>query len=173
MPQLQGRGSLSLRAMLKQPTSTDYPKIFHLLERAFAPSVSESTLVKDLKDKDKIALDVIIEHNGRLSAYICYSLAYDSRKAKIGYHLAPLAVLPEKQRQGLGKRITRESLKLLPEGQPVYVLGDPEYYKQFGFRIDKTQQCRFDPEGNHFMVLFKGALPPRELLYEEEFYELA
>ncbi len=159
--------------MLKQPTSTDYARIFHLLERAFAPSVSEATLVKDLKDKDKIAFDAVIEKNGKIAAYICYSVAYDNQKAKIGYHLAPLAVLPEKQRQGLGKRITRESLKFLPEGQPVYVLGDPEYYRQFGFRIDKTQKCPFDPEGNHFMVLFKGTLPPRELLYEEEFYKVA
>lgn len=158
---------------MKQPSSTDYPQIFHLLGRAFAPSISESELIKKLRGKGKISHDFMIKKNAVVLAYICYSAAYDSQKAKIGHHLAPLGVLPGKQRQGLGQRIVRESLKLLPEGQPVYVLGDPEYYTRFGFRMDKTQKCPFDPDGNHFMVLSKGPLPAREILYEEEFHELA
>lgn len=114
----------------------------------------------------------MIEKNGVPLAYICYSAAYDGNRIRIGYHLAPLAVLPEKQRQGLGKRIIRESLREMGKGQPVYVLGDPEYYKRFGFRLDKTQKCPFDPDGGHFMVRFDGPLPAREVLYEDEFYEL-
>ncbi|OGW49296.1 MAG: hypothetical protein A2078_04585 [Nitrospirae bacterium GWC2_57_9] len=156
-----------------KPTTARYSEIHNLLDRAFAGSISESKLVKDLHDKGKISLDLIMEQNGRVLAYICYSAAYDNNKALIGYHLAPLAVLPEKQRQGLGQRITRESLKLLPKDLTVYVLGDPEYYKQFGFKVDKTQKCSSDPEGLHFMVLSRGPLPPRNVLYEEEFYELA
>ncbi len=155
--------------LFKKPSNTDYPQIYHLLDRAFAPSVSESNLVKNLRDKGKISSDFIIEKDGRVLAYICYSAAYDSQKARIGFHLAPLAVLPEWQHQGLGKRITAESLKKLPKGQPVYVLGDPEYYRKFGFRIDKTQKCGFDPERDHFMVLSDVPLPPREVLYEDEF----
>lgn len=157
--------------MIKKPDNTHYSGIFQLLDRAFAPSISESKLVKDLHDKEKISFDLMIEQNGRILAYICYSAAYDSSKTMIGYHLAPLAVLPEKQRQGLGQKVSRQSLKLLPKGMPVYVLGDPAYYKRFGFRTDKTQKCAFDPEGHHFMVLFEGALPEREVMYEEEFYE--
>ncbi len=155
--------------LFKKPSDNDYPQILQLLDRAFAPSISESNLVKNLQDKGKISFDFIIEKDGRVLAYICYSAAYDSSKTKIGFHLAPLAVLPEKQQHGIGRRITTESLKLLPKGQPVYVLGDPEYYKKFGFRVDKTQKCAFDPEGDHFMVLSDGPLPPREVLYEDEF----
>lgn len=159
--------------IIKKPSGRDYPEILKLLDRAFAPSISESKLVKDLLDKGKISLDLMIEQNNRILAFICYSAAYDSNKKMIGYHLAPLAVLPEKQRRGLGRRITRESLKLLPRGMPVYVLGNPEYYGRFGFRTDKTQKCLFDPEGDHFMVLIDGDLPAREVMYEQEFYELA
>lgn len=142
---------------MKKPATTDYTQIYRLLDRAFAPSISESKLVKNLRDNGKELIDFKIEKNSNVVAYVCYSAAYDSHKTKIGCHLAPLAVLPEKQRKGLGQRIVRESLKLLPEGQPVYVLGDPKYYKRFGFRIDKTQKCRFDPDGNHFMVAFPEA----------------
>lgn len=155
--------------LLRKPSKSDYPQILHLLERAFAPSISESNLVKNLRDKGKISFDFIIEKNGRVLAYVCYSAAYDNRKTKIGYHVAPLAVLPEKQHKGLGKRIMRESLTEIGTAQPVYVLGDPEYYGKFGYRVDKTQKCRFDPEGEHFMVLSYGPLPPRDVLYEDEF----
>jgi putative acetyltransferase len=152
----------------KTPDDTDYPQIYQLLDRAFAPSVSESELVRNLKSHGKIALDFVIEKDRKLPAYLCYSRAYDEKGA-IGYHLAPVAVLPEKQRQGLGKQLIKKSLKKLGKEQPVYVLGDPQYYRKFGFRIDKTQKCVFDPEGNHFMVRFTGPLPPRNVLYEPEF----
>lgn len=143
-----------------------------MLDRAFAPSISESNLVKNLRNKGEISFDLVLEKNGEVLAYVCYSAAYDNRKSKIGYHLAPVAVLPQRQRQGLGKQIIRESLLAMGKTEPVYVLGDPEYYSRFGFRLDKTQKCVFDPEGNHFMVLSDNPLPPRDVLYEEEFYEL-
>jgi putative acetyltransferase len=157
---------------IKKPSNADYPDIYHLLDRAFAPSIAEANLVSSLNDAGKIKLDLVIEQQGRILGYICYSAAVDDSGTAIGYHLAPLAVLPERQRQGLGHQLTRKSLRLLSGSMPVYVLGDPEYYRRFGFRIDKTQKCIFDPEGDHFMVLFAGPLPAREVFYEREFHEL-
>ena len=87
---------------MKKPTSDDYPKLFELLKRAFAPSMYESDLARDLKDKGKISFDFIIEEGGQVLAYICYSTAYGTGRTRIGYHLAPVAVLPERQREGLG-----------------------------------------------------------------------
>ncbi len=155
--------------LTQRPCPADYPAILHQLERAFAPSVSEADLVKDLRAASKISFDFVLQENDRIVAYVCYSAAYDAAGNGIGYHLAPVAVLPGFQGKGLGKRIITESLVAVAPEQPVYVLGDPEYYGRFGFRVDKTQKCPFDPEGNHFMVLSKSALPGREVFYEEEF----
>ncbi len=49
--------------------------------------------------------------------------------------LAPLAVLPEYQRQTIGKKLIREGFdRLANEGiKLVFVLGDPDYYSRFGF----------------------------------------
>ncbi len=166
------RGISILQTMIiKRPADNDYLQIFYLLDRAFAASILESNLVKKLRDHQKISFDFIIEKKGKVVAYICYSTAYDDRKIKIGYHLAPIAVLPEKQRQGLGQQIIKESLKIAGTSLPVYILGDPEYYKRTGFRIDKTQKCAFDPEGAHFMVHSREPLPARDVFYEDEFME--
>jgi putative acetyltransferase len=166
-------GKLSQAMMIRKPAAEDYVQISHLLEDAFSPSPVEMNLVKKLRDKGKISFDFIIEENREVVAYICYSAAYDTGKVRIGYHLAPVAVLPKEQGKGLGRRIIIESLKTLGNRYPVYVLGDPNYYSQFGFRIDQTQKCIFDPSGEHFMVLADNLLPlpPREVSYEEEFLD--
>ena len=50
--------------------------------------------------------------------------------------LAPLAVIPEAQGQGVGDQLTREGLRQLADSGTdlVFVLGHPEYYPRFGFR---------------------------------------
>ena len=52
-----------------------------------------------------------------------------------GMGLAPLAVLPEFQNQGVGTALCSEGLKRVKSaGNPfVVVLGDPSYYARFGF----------------------------------------
>ena len=50
--------------------------------------------------------------------------------------LAPLAVIPKFQRQGIGGALIRRSLELLAEayGDLIVVLGHPAYYPKFGFK---------------------------------------
>lgn len=50
--------------------------------------------------------------------------------------LAPLAVVPERQRDGVGAQLVREGLDVLAAAgcELVFVLGHPEYYPRFGFQ---------------------------------------
>jgi putative acetyltransferase len=156
--------------MMRKTAFDDYSQIFRLLDSAFAPSRYESILVRNLRDNRKISFDFCIEEHGRVLAYICYTAAYGLELTRTGYHLAPVAVLPVKQGQGVGSKIISESLKTLGRSLPVYVLGDPSYYSRFGFRKDRTQKCSFDPSGEHFMVISSGSLLPNcDVGYEEEF----
>lgn len=49
--------------------------------------------------------------------------------------LAPLAVIPEYQSQGVGGKLIQEGLKILAESgvELVFVLGHPDYYPRHGF----------------------------------------
>jgi putative acetyltransferase len=49
--------------------------------------------------------------------------------------LAPVAVLPEFQRQGIGSQLIRDGLERCKQAgyDAVVVLGDPAYYFRFGF----------------------------------------
>ena len=50
--------------------------------------------------------------------------------------LAPLGVLPEYQKKGIGKRLIQEGLHQLKEAHVdiVFVLGHPNYYPRCGFQ---------------------------------------
>ena len=64
---------------------------------------------------------------------------YDTRARLASGHevlaLAPMAVPPARQRQGVGGRLVEESLRLAADTTfpLVVVVGHPEYYPRFGF----------------------------------------
>ena len=58
-----------------------------------------------------------------------------------GYILAPLAVSPQHQQQGVGSQLVRRGINVLTKegGDVLLVYGDPVYYRRVGFS-EKT--CR-------------------------------
>ncbi len=70
--------------------------------------------------------------------------------------LAPMAVLPAHQRQGIGSILMREGLAACRRAgrRIVVVLGHPEYYRRFGFQLAWRHgvQPPFDVPKEAFMV---------------------
>lgn len=102
----------------------------------------------------------------------------DSRFAAMG--LAPMAVLPEHQRRGVGSALVRAGLdecRRMGLGV-VVVLGHPEYYPRFGFRPASRAglRCEYPVPDDTFMVveLRPGALAGRRGLvkYHPAFAEV-
>lgn len=71
--------------------------------------------------------------------------------------LAPVAVLPDYQRLGMGSLLIREGLKECVRSgfQAVVVLGNPDFYSRFGFipASRKSLGCEYDVPDEAFMVL--------------------
>lgn len=71
--------------------------------------------------------------------------------------LAPIAVLPEYQRQGIGSLLIRQSLAELTrlDVHAIFVLGHPKYYPRFGFIPAKQKgfKCEYLVSDEAFMVL--------------------
>ena len=78
--------------------------------------------------------------------------------------LAPMAVLPEHQRQGVGSALVRAGLNVCRERgyAAVFVLGHPSYYPRFDFRPASSfgLRCVYDAPDEAFMALLlrPGAL---------------
>jgi putative acetyltransferase len=69
--------------------------------------------------------------------------------------LAPLSVIPEHQKQGVGTALMNAAVAQAREGgwSAIFVLGDPVYYGRFGFRADLAAGFSSPYAGPHFMVL--------------------
>jgi putative acetyltransferase len=81
-----------------------------------------------------------------------------ARRQVTGMGLAPMAVLPDRQRQGIGSQLVRRGLDILHDRSCpfVFVLGHPEFYPRFGFEPASmhglTSQWKGVPDAA-FMVL--------------------
>jgi putative acetyltransferase len=70
--------------------------------------------------------------------------------------LAPIAVHPDHQRQGIGHALVEEGIGacFVQDARAVFVLGSPAYYTQFGFGKASAHDLRDAFEGgNAFQVL--------------------
>ena len=80
---------------------------------------------------------LVAEVNNQVIGYVSYSPIYMKSNSNIsGYILAPLAVSPEHQKQGVGSNLIKSGIDMLTkDGAGVLlVYGDPAYYGRFGFR---------------------------------------
>ncbi len=148
---------------------SDLGLIIKLLDSAFAPGRFESELVQALLTNGRQIHHWLMERDRQMIAYVCYSRAYRGPQP-IGWHLGPVAVLPEHQRSGYGSGLIRETLLQPPMcGSPVFVLGDPSYYRRFGFCPVQEPSCPFDPANEHFMALRYASPEGFMIGYEPEF----
>jgi len=105
-------------------------------------------------------------------AHILYTPATHGSTV-IGYHLAPVAVHPDFQNQGIGAQLIRETLGLSPiSSESVFVLGDPQFYERFGFTETTSARCPFDNDNEHFRALrWEGSQQQFEVGYAPEFMQ--
>lgn len=154
----------------------DAPGIRRVLEAAF-PTSAEADLVERLRRHSKAVIALTAEDVGEIVGHIVFSpLSLEPLAGTVGLGLGPLAVMPDHEKHGVGRRLVQNGLAECRAwgARFVSVLGDPEYYGRFGFE-PATGHGLLNEFGadEHFMVfeLRKGGLPPSGTLirYAPEF----
>lgn len=147
-----------------------HAKAGSLVHHAFAPSRFELQLFDNLHLHSRPLYEWVCIHRNAVIAYICFSRAFHGEDA-CGLHLAPLAVQPQMQGQGIGSELLRFALRQESIAtQPIYVLGNPAFYQKFGFAPCKIPLCPFDKGNTHFLSLRSSITDPFTIGYEPEFY---
>ncbi len=96
---------------------------------------AEADLVERLRLAPE-ALSLVAEDHGVVGHILFTQVVVENAGRPVGgMGLAPMAVLPDRQRQGIGSQLVRRGLEILRKrGYPfVVVVGHPEYYPRFGF----------------------------------------
>jgi len=149
----------------RQETPADKETVRRINELAFGQP-NEADLVEALRAAGAVDLSLVAELDGEIVGHILFAPVHieNMRGATLATALAPLAVLPERQRRGAGSTLVRNGLDVLARmgHRIVFVLGHPEYYPRFGFTpaAGYGVRCEFDVPGEAFMALAlrEGAL---------------
>ena len=146
---------------IRQESQKDYEEVYRVVKTAFEMAEhsdgNEQDLVVALRNSDSFIpeLSLVAVKDDKIVGYILFT------KIKIENHeeiaLAPLAVLPEYQKQGIGSMLIEQGHKIAKKLGYHYsiVLGSENYYLKFGY-IPATQygiQAPFDVPNENFMAV--------------------
>lgn len=140
---------------IREERPDDVAAVRDLNRRAFGQD-QESNIVDALRANGAALLSLVATLNDRVVGHIMYSpLTIDGKLE--GAALGPMAVIPERQRQGIGsKLIEAGNQKLKDAGCPfIIVVGHADYYPRFGFRPASEHgiKCQWDVPDDVFMLL--------------------
>jgi putative acetyltransferase len=132
----------SMSIEIRAETPADSQIIEAVTASAFwnAPHTSrtEQHIVNALRKAGELAISLVAEEAGGVIGHVAMSPVSISDDATGWFGLGPISVLPQHQRRGVGSQLVREALRLLRAGgaSGCVVLGEPEYYRRFGFQPD-------------------------------------
>ncbi len=127
--------TLYIRKALPQ----DLDRVLLVEQLAFGHD-QEAQLVRELLNDPSAqpVVSLIAFQGGRAVGHILFTSATlkEAKRAVSIAILAPLAVVPDAQKQGIGGKLIHRGLELLANAgiHFVFVLGHPDYYPRYGFK---------------------------------------
>src|SRR5262245_18473186 len=166
MPQLPGILGTERRMIIREERAGDAEQIRMVNLAAFETS-AEADLVDGLRRHAATTISLVAEDGANLIGHILFSPVTLVGVEAFPFPLmglAPMAVVPARQGQGVGSRLVVDGLERCRRARvaAVVVLGHPRYYPRFGFipARQRSLRCEYDVPDDVFMVreLLDGAL---------------
>lgn len=166
--------------IIRTEQQTDYESVYQVVKNAFETAEksdgNEQDLVNALRQSSAFIpeLSLVCEINGTIVGHILFTRLEISGHTALA--LAPLSVLPQYQRQGIGTSLVLEGHKTAKTLGYSYsvVLGSEKYYPRFGYLPAEKFgiQPPFDVPGKNFMacrLCDKAPMIAGIVKYAEEF----
>ena len=145
--------------LIRPETAEDLDVIDEVNRLAFG-SETEVQHVRDLRNGNYAVLSLVADVAGEIVGHCMFSRMSLGDSPAIA--LGPVAILPEHQRQGIGKKLIEQGLRTCKEQghERVIVLGHAEYYPKFGFSAELTKNIDhpFSPDTFMALELVPGAM---------------
>jgi putative acetyltransferase len=161
--------------IIRNETTFDIEAISEITIAAFRTLAisnhTEQFIINALRNANALTISLVAEVDGRVVGHIAFSPVTISDGSPNWYGLGPVSVLPEYQKQGIGKTLVNEGLSLLKAmgGKGCALVGDPAYYQRFGFR-NIPSLIHDDISQEVFLALpFDNKMPQGTVVFHEGF----
>ena len=164
-----------MRVAVRAPSPDDLAEIAAVVTRAFADEPhsdgSEPQIVARLHTETEQVLSLLATENGTIVGHIAFSPVTIADGTPLWFGLGPLSVEPRCQRRGIGSLLCRTGLARLRESRAAgcVVLGDPDYYRRFGFGSDARVTFPGVPPAYFQSLRFRGPHPEGKVSYAAAF----
>lgn len=163
------------KVVIRNETGADVNAITDVTIAAFKTleisNHTEQFIIAALRAAKALAVSLVVEMDGRVIGHIAFSPITISDGTKNWFGLGPVSVLPEYQRQGVGKALIREGLSRLKDmnAQGCCLVGHPDYYRKFGFNNVPGLVLEGVPQEVFFSLSFDGDMPQGTVTFHEGF----
>ena len=132
---------------------------------------TEHFIINALRAANALTISLVAEVDGKLVGHIAFSPVTFSDGSENWYGLGPVSVLPDYQKQGIGTKLVNEGLSLLKDlgAEGCVLVGDPNYYKRFGFSSPDGLQHEGVPQENFLALSFCNRIPTGIVEFHEAF----
>lgn len=142
--------------IIRMEKKDDHEAVKEVNLKAF-PTDVEATLVEKLRSSLDV-ISMVAVHDDKVVGHILFSplTIENDNESFPALILAPIAVLPEYQKQGIGTQLIEKGIiECKNQGHSIIILvGHPEYYPRFGFKSAEQYDIQhpFEVPEDVFMV---------------------
>jgi putative acetyltransferase len=161
--------------VIRCETAADVDAIGDVTVSAFKTlAVSQHTeqfIIEALRAANALTVSLVAELGGRVVGHVAFSPVTMSDGTRNWYGVGPLSVLPEYQRQGIGKALMLEGLSRLKGlgAQGCCLVGHPDYYRKFGFENTPGLVIAGVPPEVFLALSFDGRIPQGSVTFHAAF----
>lgn len=160
---------------IRPERSPDAAAIRELTDMAFRgakhSSGTEGAIIDVLRTAGALTLSLVATRDGEIVGHVAFSpVTFDG--VDIGWlGLGPISVRPDLQSKGIGSALINEGVGYLRRlGVPGCVLlGDPNYYRRFGFESDPAIRYQDVPPEYFMRISLDGSQPTGDVAFHPAF----
>ena len=132
---------------------------------------SEPGIIERLRADGDLALSLVAEDGERIVGHVALSPVTIADGSKGWFGLGPIGVLPAFQKQAVGTQLMQRAIADMRAlgAQGIVLLGDPAYYRRFGFEHDPALRYPGPPPEYFQRLVLEGEAPSGTVDYAKAF----
>lgn len=160
---------------IRQEQARDHDAIGQITADAFAAmehsNQTEAAIIAALRDARALTLSLVATDGDAILGHIAFSPVTIDGEDAGWFGLGPVSVRPDLQGGGIGGALIRQGLHALrAQGAAgCVVLGDPGYYRRFGFEHDPDLRYAEAPAEYFMSMPFGAGKPTGQVAYHAAF----